>query len=161
MNLRIFTAAAAFGCLLLSSCYPYQENPRRPHPRNQQAAKAEAEQKRLQDQRDKLKKEQDQKRKQQQAAENTNVGTIGGGTTTGPSTGNTGSTAGTTPPPTRPRSSDYPVATKVPGRDGYVLSPYNSRVISVLDENNNLLPSGTLVQDPTFPASEKKYFRVP
>jgi hypothetical protein len=55
----------------------------------------------------------------------------------------------------QPRS-DYPFANKVPNKEGFVFSPYNSRVVDVRD-----IPSGTLVQDPTYPASEKKYFRVP
>ena len=51
---------------------------------------------------------------------------------------------------------DYPFASKVPGKAGFVFSPYNKQVVDVRD-----IPSGTLVQDPTYPASEKKYFRVP
>ncbi|MGA0899705.1 MAG: hypothetical protein ACO3SO_04795 [Luteolibacter sp.] len=56
--------------------------------------------------------------------------------------------------PTGP--TDYPFASKVPGKAGFVFSPYNKQVVDVRD-----IPSGTLVQDPTYPASEKKYFRVP
>lgn len=50
----------------------------------------------------------------------------------------------------------YPVATAVEGQKGYVKSPHSGQIIDVRD-----MPSGTLVQDPTFPAEEKKYFRVP
>lgn len=50
----------------------------------------------------------------------------------------------------------YPTATSVVGKEGMVLSPYNNRVIDVRG-----LPSGSLVRDPTYDASEKKYFRVP
>jgi hypothetical protein len=57
--------------------------------------------------------------------------------------------------PVEPKK-EYPYATKVPGKDGFVLSPYNTKVIDVRD-----IPSGTLVQDPNYPASEKKYFRIP
>jgi hypothetical protein len=60
------------------------------------------------------------------------------------------------PPPVEPVRRDWPFANKVPGKDGFVFSPYNNKVIDVRD-----LPSGTLVQDPTYPAAEKKYFRVP
>jgi hypothetical protein len=59
-------------------------------------------------------------------------------------------------PPQDPVRRDYPFANKVPGKDGFVFSPYNNKVIDVRD-----LPSGTLVQDPTYPTAEKKYFRVP
>jgi hypothetical protein len=61
-----------------------------------------------------------------------------------------------TPPPAEPKRTDYAFANKVPGKDGFVFSPYNNKVVDVRD-----IPSGTLVQDPTYPASEKKYFRVP
>jgi hypothetical protein len=37
-----------------------------------------------------------------------------------------------------------------------LVSAYNNKLVDVRD-----IPSGTLVQDPTYPASEKKYFRVP
>ncbi len=61
------------------------------------------------------------------------------------------------PPPTEPtQRSDYPFATPVPGKDGFVFSPYNNKVVDVRD-----IPSGTLVQDPTYPPADKKYFRVP
>ncbi|MGA0846724.1 MAG: hypothetical protein ACO3RV_09300 [Luteolibacter sp.] len=59
------------------------------------------------------------------------------------------------PAPTIERK-DYPFANKIPGKNGFVFSPYNNKVVDVRD-----IPTGTLVQDPTFPASEKKYFRVP
>ncbi len=50
----------------------------------------------------------------------------------------------------------YPVATLVPNKPGFVFSPYNKLVIDV-----TAIPSGVLVIDPHFPASEKKFFRVP
>jgi hypothetical protein len=51
---------------------------------------------------------------------------------------------------------EYAFANPVPGKEGFVFSPYNNKLVDVRD-----IPSGTLVQDPTYPASEKKYFRVP
>ncbi|MDX1679720.1 MAG: hypothetical protein R3242_03220 [Akkermansiaceae bacterium] len=66
-------------------------------------------------------------------------------------------TTNNTETPTIPTGpTDYPFASKVPGKEGFVFSPYNKQVVDVRD-----IPSGTLVQDPTYPASEKKYFRVP
>ncbi len=56
-------------------------------------------------------------------------------------------------PATKPST---PVARPVPGKPGFVFSPFNNKIIDVKD-----IPSGTLVADPTYPASEKKYFRVP
>jgi len=49
-----------------------------------------------------------------------------------------------------------PYGIAIPGKKGYVLSPYNNKAVDVKD-----IPESTLVMDPTFPASEKKYFRVP
>jgi hypothetical protein len=64
----------------------------------------------------------------------------------------------TTPDTPKPKveKKDYPFANPVPGKDGFVFSPYNNKVVDVRD-----IPSGQLVQDPTYPQSEKKYFRVP
>jgi ankyrin repeat protein len=53
-------------------------------------------------------------------------------------------------------STDYPFAKKVPDKSGHVFSPYNNKIVDVRD-----IPSGTLVQDPTYPSSSKKFFRVP
>jgi hypothetical protein len=39
---------------------------------------------------------------------------------------------------------------------GMVISPFNDKVVDVQG-----IPPGALVADPTFPAEEKKYFRVP
>jgi hypothetical protein len=44
----------------------------------------------------------------------------------------------------------------VPGKPGFVFSPFNNKLIDVQG-----IQSGRLVADPTYPASEKKYFRVP
>lgn len=52
--------------------------------------------------------------------------------------------------------SGVPIAVPVPGKQGFVFSPYNSRIVDVRG-----IPSGTLVADPNYPASEKKRFRTP
>lgn len=49
-----------------------------------------------------------------------------------------------------------PVAKALPDKPGFVLSPFNNQLIDVRD-----LPSGSLVRDPTYPASERKIFRIP
>lgn len=51
---------------------------------------------------------------------------------------------------------EYPKASAVPDKEGFCFSPYNNKVVDVRG-----IPSGTLVMDPTYPASEKKFFRVP
>ncbi|MEP4079213.1 hypothetical protein [Haloferula sp.] len=61
------------------------------------------------------------------------------------------------PMPSAPETkAAVPVARRVPGRDGFVFSPYNNKMINVKD-----FASGTMVADPTYPPAEKKYFRVP
>ena len=52
--------------------------------------------------------------------------------------------------------SEYQYAESVPGIEGFVLSPFNGKQIDVRG-----LPPGTLVRDPTLPASEKALFRIP
>jgi hypothetical protein len=51
---------------------------------------------------------------------------------------------------------EIPIAAAIPEAPGMVYSPFNQKVVDVRD-----IPSGTLVQDPSFPAADKKYFRVP
>lgn len=60
------------------------------------------------------------------------------------------------PDPPKPAGGGVEVARPVPGKPGFVFSPFNNKIIDVKG-----IPSGTLVADPTYPASEKKYFRVP
>ena len=60
------------------------------------------------------------------------------------------------PPGVKPPSGPRPVAIPVPGKDGFVFSPYNNKVVDV----KGFAP-GTLVADPTYPMSERKFFRVP
>lgn len=50
----------------------------------------------------------------------------------------------------------YPTASQVPGKAGFVFSPFNNKVVDVSG-----FPSGTLVADPTFSSAEKKMFRTP
>lgn len=143
MNIRLSTGFAAIGCVLLASCYPYNENPQQQRqPRTPAKTTATPDAQKTQEQEALKQKEQE---------------------TLAPSTpGENPGTAATTNPPvekTKPSvepKRDYPVAAKVPGKDGFVLSPYNSKVVDVRD-----IPTGTLVQDPTYPAADKKYFRVP
>ena len=58
--------------------------------------------------------------------------------------------------PAAAANSDLPAAAAAPGKAGYVLSPYNHKLILVRG-----IPSGTVVPDPAYPDSDKKYFRVP
>lgn len=66
---------------------------------------------------------------------------------------------GPEPQPPAPKPSppaEHPVALPVPGRPGFVFSPFNNKVLDVSG-----LASGMLVADPHYPAAERKYFRVP
>ena len=60
------------------------------------------------------------------------------------------------PPDVKHQAPPIPVAEALPGTAGFVKSPFNDKIIDVRD-----VPSGTLVADPTFPAEEKRYLRVP
>lgn len=54
------------------------------------------------------------------------------------------------------RLPSHPVAKAVPGKPGFVFSPFNNQIVDVKG-----IPAGTMVADPAFPPTEKKYFRVP
>jgi hypothetical protein len=146
MTLRLSTGFAALGCVLLASCYPYNEHPQqKPGGKPPEKTLTPAEQQKVKEQRD-LAKKADELKKQDEMRNTTETPTGGGGT---PSPG----TEAPKPPVEKP---DYPFANKVPGKEGFVFSPFNNKVIDVRD-----MPSGTLVQDPTYPAAEMKRFRVP
>jgi hypothetical protein len=139
-----FPGIAALGCLILASCYPYPEDQAQQKP-NQAPDKtvSSQDQQEIQEQRDRMKAEAERKKQEAEAT---------AGQPTSP-----GGTQPTTPtPPVEPKKTDYAFANPVPGKEGFVFSPYNNKMVDVRD-----IPSGTLVQDPTYPASEKKYFRVP
>lgn len=148
MKFRLSTGIAALVCVLLASCYPYDENSgkKKATKKTEQTA---AEQAKAKEAEARKKAEEDLKNKKKEAEAGGDVTTPGG-------------TTGTTPPdegpkpPVDQKRTDYAFANKVPGKEGFVFSPYNNKVVDVRD-----IPSGTLVQDPTYPASEKKYFRVP
>lgn len=154
MKLRFSTGIATLVCVLLASCYPYDENTGRKKPGKKPEMTA-AEQAKAKEEEAKKKAEEDLKKKADQAQNGTTTPPEGG-TTTGTPGGTPPPTEGPKPPTTEPKRNDYAFANKVPGKEGFVFSPYNNKVVDVRD-----IPSGTLVQDPTYPASEKKYFRVP
>ena len=138
--------------VIVSSCVPYDEYGRRidtkkkPKPRTtvtdpkQQEIDAKREELRLKE----------EERKKQLGQSGTSEGPTG-------TTGDFNPSEGTVDPPkpsTPPRN--HPVAAAVPGKPGFVFSPFNNKVVDVRG-----IASGTLVADPQYPASEKKHFRVP
>ena len=165
MNTRIASVISVALCALLASCYPYDEGANRKKTKKSSPnatapaapTKTEAE---LKAEEQKLK----EKQKKEAATETTSAdGTSTTGTDTTESsikpTDKPASSATTSPadkPATTVKKPEYSYASKVPGKEGFVFSPYNNKVVDVRD-----IPSGTLVQDPTYPAAEKKYFRVP
>ncbi|MES2475867.1 MAG: hypothetical protein V4640_08805 [Verrucomicrobiota bacterium] len=154
MNLRFSTAFAAMGCILLASCYPYNENRgRKETGKPPEKSVSSPDQQKIQAQRDKLKQDELKKKETETLPSETVGNGSGEATTTDPGAS---TTPDTTPKPTAEKKRDYAFASKVPGKEGFVFSPYNNKIIDVRD-----MPSGTLVSDPTYPESEKKYFRVP
>lgn len=146
MKERNLTIAVMAVAGIAASCTPYPEQPPQTQQATQQAEEGQTmtseEQQRLQEERKKAAEE------AQRQLEMENAGN-GGGTSSGGTTTNGGGT-------TSGGGQAWEFARPVPGKEGFVFSPYNNKVIDVRD-----IPSGTLVQDPTYAASEKKYFRVP
>ncbi|MFT4175717.1 MAG: hypothetical protein QM627_03600 [Luteolibacter sp.] len=142
MKTRLISGTAALGCLVMASCYPIEDGPRRKPSQGPDQSVTSQNQQKIQEQRDKLKEKDDAEKAKQEARQ---------------AAGNSVAPAETTSKPTvEPKRTEYQFADPVPGRPGFVLSPYNKKIVDVRD-----IPSGTLVQDPTYPAEQKKYFRVP
>jgi hypothetical protein len=144
MKINFLLSLPVIGSLALVSCYPIGDGPRRPRgsdakpPENQTVTSQE--QQKIEEQRERMKElEKKEKEELVNGIKEKNEETIP-----------------TSPKPPEPKNKDYAFANPVPGKEGFVFSPYNQKLVDVRD-----IPSGTLVQDPTYPASEKKYFRVP
>lgn len=147
MNFRLCSGLAAFICVSLVSCYPYDETQHKKRVTKAPDKTATTpDQLKAKEQEALKKKEQEEIKKTEESAPDTTAENPG--TVTPPTE--------VTKPTVEPKRTDYAFANKVPGKEGFVFSPYNNKVVDVRD-----IPSGTLVQDPTYPAAEKKYFRVP
>ncbi len=147
MKSTLFLSIPLFACIALTSCYQLPDRPRRERPKEEPAAASESvtsqDQQKIQAQRDKMKAAEKKRKAASQSSNTVKKKTPTESTTT-------------TEKPAPKKKTDYAFANPVPGKPGFVFSPFNNSPIDVRD-----IPSGTLVQDPTFPASEKKYFRVP
>lgn len=139
MKTKLLLSLPLVGCFAFVSCYPVHEGPRKPSKPNGDETVTSEDQQNLQEQRDRM-KERDEQKLEEDTAEMKK-----------PDADTT-----TTTPKEDTKKGDYAFATPVPGKEGFVFSPYNNKLVDVRD-----IPSGTLVQDPTYPAAEKKYFRVP
>jgi hypothetical protein len=147
MKSRLCTGLAALVCLSLASCVPYNEEQAKKKA-NKTAEKTAPTQEELKKKEEEMKKkkEEDALKKKEETTSTTTTTPENPGTTDQPKE----------EPKVEQKRTDYAFANKVPGKEGFVFSPYNNKVVDVRD-----IPSGTLVQDPTYPAAEKKYFRVP
>jgi hypothetical protein len=151
MHLHPSAVFAAIACSLVISCYPYKEPPRRrlspKKPVHQTALTPEPP--KLRESPPPVKGAEEEKPQEVKPEEEPK--------TTAPQAPVTTPPPKETPkPPVEKKPADYSVANKVPGKEGFVFSPYNNKVIDVRD-----MPSGTLVQDPTYTGAGKGYFRVP
>ena len=157
MNGKFVYSAAALLCgVIFSSCVPYDENGR-PIPRGQKkpngGSVTDPKQQEIDAKREEMRKK-DEARKKAEKRDGSDD----------PEIGDSGEEPGNKPPidnpdkPTidKPAPKNHPTASAVPGKPGFVFSPFNNKVVDVKG-----IPSGTLVADPQYPASEKKHFRVP
>jgi len=144
MSSRVQIILLALSSAIFASCQVYPENRPPTGPKPPQQAGNTPEQLELQKQRDEKKRLEAEKKKEEDALKGPDGSgpkvPDGGGEIKKKETG----------------KKDYAFANPVPGKEGFVFSPYNNKMVDVRD-----IPSGTLVQDPTYPAADKKYFRVP
>ena len=143
MKFKFLFSLPLLGCLAFASCYPIPDKPKELRPRKKDVTVASQDQQKIQEQRDLMK---ENEAKEKEAADIAIEGNLDTPTPTPPSP----------PKKTVEERVDYAFANPVPGKEGFVFSPYNNKEVDVRD-----IPSGTLVADPTYPATEKKYFRVP
>lgn len=141
MKSRLLSILPLVGCFAFVSCYPLPDKRSNEGPPQKNETVTSPDQQKIQKQRDRMKEKQEKKEQTVEVPDKP-VERSGGGS----------------PAPDKPVAPprDYAFANPVPGKEGFVFSPYNNKLVDVRD-----IPSGTLVQDPTYPASEKKYFRVP
>lgn len=142
MKTKLLLSLPLVGCFAIVSCYPIPDGPRKKRDQKTDETVTSQDQQKIQEQRDRMKLRDEELKK----AEDTTT-----------EIKKTEDKIPTIDPPQEPKKKgDYAFATPVPGKEGFVFSPYNNKLVDVRD-----IPSGTLVQDPTYPAAEKKYFRVP
>jgi hypothetical protein len=148
MKLRLILPASA-ALFMAVSCTPYvEEPPQAPVDPAVNKQQTEEEKQKIAEQREKKKAADELANKEKQTE----------GQTPGPEGTPAGNPDPDKTPPKKPEAdkAEIRVAKPVPGKPGFVFSPFNNKIIDVKG-----IPSGRLVADPTYPASEKKHFRVP
>jgi hypothetical protein len=154
MSARFPLLLSAVACGTLASCTVFPENPAQdPYLKQGRPGQtvSDPSQQDIQKKRDEMKKRDEEKARQEAEKKLTENAPE---QKTEPAS-NPDATPESKPKP-KVEKKDYPFANPVPGKEGFVFSPYNNKVVDVRD-----IPSGQLVQDPTYPQSDKKYFRVP
>jgi hypothetical protein len=141
MKFHLFITLPLISCFALVSCFPIPKEKPKKSGGASNPTLTDEEQQEIEKQRELL--------RQQELAKQTEL--------TNPETPPNNQTQNTVvdTPAIKPKS-DYPFGTPVPGKEGFVFSPYNNKLLDVRG-----IASGTLVQDTTYPPTEKKYFRVP
>lgn len=142
MKTKLLLSLPIIGCFAIVSCYQIpdrQRSDKPPEVGKKDTTLTSQEQQKIEEQREKMKKLEEEKEKEKLVEKPKEP---------------TGETP--TPDKPAPKPGEYPFANPVPGKEGFVFSPYNNKLVDVRD-----IPSGTLVRDPTYAAEEKKFFRVP
>lgn len=135
--------------LVATSCTPYVEPP-------PPAPEDPADRKRTPEEEEKIRKERAAMKEKDEEGKTPDKDKKSEGGQEGTANKDPDKDGGSDSPKPPEKKSEIQVARPVPGKPGFVFSPFNNKVIDVKG-----IPSGRLVADPTFPASEKKHFRVP
>lgn len=150
-------ATVALVCgMVFSSCVPYDQYGRRIEPKkpsDRTIAQNDPKLREIEAKREELRKKEEQRKRELGLMEPTE-------TKPTDRTKPKDTTSGTElPPPPKPpdnKPKTHPVAAAVPGKPGFVFSPFNNKVVDVRG-----VASGKVVSDPNYPMEEKKWFRVP
>jgi hypothetical protein len=157
MNRTFFHALGALLCgVIISSCVPYDEYGRRIEKKKKpdRSTVTDPKQQEIEAKREEMSKKEEQRQKELGLPTSETPSGVTGPTT---STGDFTPTENIVEPPKTPTPpKNHPVSAAVPGKPGFVFSPFNNKVVDVRN-----IASGTLVADPQYPAADKKHFRVP
>lgn len=158
----VYTLITVLCASIFSSCVPYDENGRpipnrRTQSRNQPTV-SDKKQQEIDAKREELRKKEEARKKAENRMDDTDDeenNVVNNKPKPKPRLDDSDNELPKPPtPPTPPKN--HPVAAAVPGKPGFVFSPFNNKVVDVRN-----IASGTLVADPQYPATEKKHFRVP
>jgi hypothetical protein len=149
-------ATAAFICgMVFSSCVPYDQYGRRIQPNrpsDRDLAQSDPKLREIEAKREELRKKEEQRKRELGLIDDN----IKKPDRTKPDNADRETVSPPLPKPPDDKPKTHPVAAAVPGKPGFVFSPFNNKVVDVRE-----VGSGKLVADPNYPLDEKKYFRVP